>query len=74
MDSSEVVLRSLLLSQKHDDQKASEGGKSLFWIMLPDCCPSLEEVRTGTQAELEPGRQELMQTMGMLLTGLLPMA
>ena len=44
-----------MAATKHHDQKASWGGKVFIWFTLRDHSPSLEEVRTGTQARLEPG-------------------
>ena len=55
--------------------KSKLGRKGFIWLALPDHSPSLEEVRTGTQAELESGGRSWCRGHGgVLLTGLLPMA
>jgi hypothetical protein len=70
-----VLVRVTVVVIKHHDQKASWRRKDLFWLTFQHWCPSLKEVRTGSQTAQEPGdRVSLRGHRRVLLTGLLSMA
>lgn len=51
-----VLVRVSIAATKHHRVLLEE--ERFIWLMLPDQSPSLEEVRTGTQAGLEAGADE----------------
>jgi hypothetical protein len=60
---------------KHPRPKSKLTRKGFIWLTLLDHSPTMEEVRTGTQAGLEPGGRSWCRGHGgALLTGLLPLS
>jgi hypothetical protein len=48
------LIRGSTAATQHHDQNETCTAQGLIWLTLPDHRPSLEEVRTGSQAGLEP--------------------
>jgi hypothetical protein len=48
-----LVRLSIAVMKHHGQSNLDKTG--FIWIMLPHCCSSLKEVRTGTQTLQEPG-------------------